>query len=189
MLITVAKEAARLDDVCTVITSVFLDNSDRANAHPLRLIAPSLSAAVERALVMDALRIASLLSDPANERNGMRNCSIAGLLQASAIDLTLYPGSAIRDDFEKFRSTFDEIKPTRNKAVAHLDLDALLDHEVHRHFGVDLLQLLTLSSTAKCIVECIAANTGYPRIWHSTNAISEDAHALRCALETSVRVS
>jgi hypothetical protein len=46
MLITVAKEAARLDDVCTVITAVYLQKPDGSNSHPFRVIAPHLSATV-----------------------------------------------------------------------------------------------------------------------------------------------
>jgi len=179
MLNTLAKEAARLADVCEVITSLCLGTDDAGGTHPFRWIAPTTLAVIERALVMEALRIASILCDPAEERSGKQNCSLERLLRASGIDRTVYPGSVVHRDFEEFRALFEQLKPTRNKVVAHLDLESLRNHEIHKHFGVDLIQLLMLSSTALCLIECIAANTGRPSFSHTAESITREAQTLR----------
>ena len=168
----------KMEDLWNVLIALTIWKGKNNLGRAIGSVAPRVAEIIELAILHDFIRIASALNDPAKDGKALFNLSLEALVQAAGVHSDAYPERELGVALEEYKATFSPINTIRNKALHHFDRDAAFEHEVHKHFIVNALQIGKLTLQARLVVEHAATMTCLPSPSRVASDIAEQCQVL-----------
>ena len=167
-----------MEDLWNVLIALTIWKGKNTLGRAIRSVAPRAAEIIELAILHDFIRIASALNDPAEDRKDRFNLSLEALVKASGVHSDAYPERELGAALKEYKATFSPIKIIRDKALHHFDRDAAFDHEVHKLFIANALQIGKLTVQACLVVGHAATMTSLPSPSRVASDVAEQCQAL-----------